>query len=359
MKRYLTYLLLVSCIALPTRAAAQERSTMRFEQDTWDFGRIRELDGPVEHTFTFTNTGRQPFVIEKVAVSCGCTTPVFSKDPVRPGQSGTITVRYDPTERPGEFSHDIHIGSRRGKNKNVIHIRGEVIPRPRSVEEDYPFTLADGLRISLLSLNFGTIRQGETKSLTVGYVNNSLIPITLGTETEPQRSFMYVDAPATIAPGERGEITVAYDLRDQTFYGRCSDRIYLTVNGKQELIPLSTTFTAIDSREGVDLRSAPGVLISPMFHDFGQVRRGEMMQLTLEIVNDGHKPLIVRWVHPRTGVTTTLREGLTVQPGDAVEFTATIDTTVLGRGVNTKSITVITNDPLNPVREIRFAATMK
>lgn len=359
MKHRLTYLFAACCILLPAAVSAQQSSTMRFEQEEWDFGRIREVDGPVEHTFTFTNTGRQPFVIEKVAVSCGCTTPLFSKDPIRPGEQGTLTVRYDPTERPGEFVHDIHIGSRKGRNKNVVRIRGEVIPRPRTIEEDYPFRIAGGVRVSQFSLYFGTVRQGETKALTVGYVNNSLQPATIGYLVEPQRSFIRVEAPTTLQPGERGVITVTYDLSGEEFFGRYSDRIYLTVNGVQELTPISTTFTAIDSAEGVDLRNSPGALISPQFHDFGQVQRGESLTLQLELTNDGSKPLIVRWVHPRAGVTTTLSQGVTVEPGEAYAFTARIDTSGLGRGINTKSITVITNDPLNPVREIRLVANVK
>lgn len=75
-------------------AAAQSQLT--FSCQEWDFGTIREADGPVSHTFTGENTGDRPLVILDVVTSCGCTVPDFSKRPILPGQKADIGVRFDP-----------------------------------------------------------------------------------------------------------------------------------------------------------------------------------------------------------------------------------------------------------------------
>jgi hypothetical protein len=351
MKRFFAIFL----IFLPLFTAAQASSTMRFAGgEVWDFGTVNEVGGVVEHTFKFTNSGRIAFVIEKVAIDCGCTTAAYSKEPVAPKGEGTVTVRFDPRDQAGAFEKTLRIVSKDGRNKNTLTIRGTVVPRPKSVEEEYPFVFSAGFRISNLLLNYGYLEQGKTKEMTVEYVNTSPVAMRLGFEQEPRRGFAHIDAPATVPAGSKGEIKVTYDLSRTTFYGRYSDRIYLTVNGVREMLPLSATFTAVDPPvEG------PDAVVAPLFHHFGSVRRGEKLTRTLEIANDGTGPLVVRWVGLRTGMTTSLREGLTVPPGAAEEFTVTMDTSGMARGVQTGTITIITNDPVRPVREVRSAAEVK
>jgi hypothetical protein len=344
---------------LPAPGVAQQASTMRFEHEEWDFGVVNAADGAVSHTFTFTNTGREAFVVERVSTNCNCTTPEYSTHPIAPRATGTVTVRFDPTEKPaGAFEQNVRIASLGGKNRNVLTIRGTVVPRPRSVEEDYPYAMGDdGLRLAQTSLNFGYVEQGAQKTMSVALINNSLTPIALSWNTQPEREFFKVDAPPVVGAGQRGEIAVSYDLRQTEFYGRYSDRIYLTVNGVRKLMPLSTTFTAVDAPVGGG--DAPRVEITPLFHNHGTVGHGEKLTRTLEIRNVGRRPLVVRWVNPRAGMTTTLSAGLTLQRGEAQEFTVTMNTGALGTGVQSVAMTVITNDPARPLRDIRSAATVR
>ncbi len=353
--RYIFILL----VLFPLAGWAQQSQTMKFAGDEWDFGRIMEVDGPVEHTFTFTNSGRVAFVIEKVEVGCGCTTPVFSKDPVLPGKQGRITIKYDPADRPGTFIHDIRITSKKGRNKNTIRIRGEVVPRPRSVEDDYPFSFPGGMRFSVLSLNFGTVEQGKAKSMTVGYANTSNRAVTMTFDLPARREFLSVTAPRTLHPGARGEITVTYDLSETSFYGRQTDRIIPVIDGVRQNLVLSATFTAIDRRDGVAPDEGPEIVISPMFHHFGDAGRTDKLSRKVRLTNEGRQPLIIRWVNTKPFVAAGLKAGTVVEPGAGIEFTVALDPSELDGGLNTGSVTVISNDPLRPVREIRFAVNVK
>lgn len=332
---------------------------MRFDGgQVWDFGTIEQVDGTIEHTMTFTNTGRIAFSIERVSVDCGCTTTNYTTDPVPPGGKGLIKLKFDPKERQGAVEQHVRIASKGGRNRNEITVRGTVIPRPRSIEEDYPFLFERGLRLSSLNLNFGYVDQGASKTMTVRYVNTSLLDIPIIAELQPAREWVHIDVPPVIEADSRGELRVTYDLRQTTFYGRYSDRVYLTVNGMRQPLPISCTFTAVDPATKADT-PAPDAVFAPAFHHHGAVRAREELSRTVELSNEGTAPLMVRWVYPRAGVSTTLREGTTVPPGQLCTFTITFNTAGLERGVQTGNLTVITNDPITPVRELRSAVEIE
>lgn len=67
---------------------------VKFDDEVFDFGTINEGD-VVTHKYTFTNTGSEPLVLSKVKPACGCTTPKWTRDPIAPGETGTIEARYD------------------------------------------------------------------------------------------------------------------------------------------------------------------------------------------------------------------------------------------------------------------------
>jgi len=101
-----------------------------FEKSTHDFSKIKEQDGNASYSFTFKNTGNAPLVINRVQASCGCTTPTWTKEPILPGKSGTITAVYNPLGRPGPFVKTISVLSNAGQNATTLTIKGDVTPKP-------------------------------------------------------------------------------------------------------------------------------------------------------------------------------------------------------------------------------------
>ena len=138
MKRLFSVALLSLSIGLISQLFAQNQKSepakkdgpeITFKEDLHDFGKIQE--GVVaEYTFTFTNSGNQPLVIEDVRPSCGCTSPSWSKEPVAPGQTGMIRVAYNSNGRPGSFYKSVSITSNVPNETKVLYIKGEVIPNP-------------------------------------------------------------------------------------------------------------------------------------------------------------------------------------------------------------------------------------
>lgn len=108
-----------------TKGTAQ----ISFAQKTHDFGNIPEDGGAVTCEFDFTNTGDAPLVIVSATASCGCTQPKFPAEPVKPGKTGKITVKYLPQNRPGEFDKTIKVRTNAKNAKKVsLRISGTVIP---------------------------------------------------------------------------------------------------------------------------------------------------------------------------------------------------------------------------------------
>ena len=98
-----------------------------FEDESHNFGAIKE--GLIaEYTFTFKNTGDQPLILKDVRPSCGCTTPEWSKEPVLPGKTGLIHVKYNSAGRPGKFNKSITITSNIPDETKILFITGTVAP---------------------------------------------------------------------------------------------------------------------------------------------------------------------------------------------------------------------------------------
>jgi len=126
MKKLSFLLILVLC----TGIMVAQQAVLSFDKTSHDFGKIKEQNGVASVTYTFTNNGDAPLVINRVQAACGCTTPTWTKEPVLPGKTGTITAAYNPQNRPGSFIKTISVFSNAGTNATVLTIKGEVIPKP-------------------------------------------------------------------------------------------------------------------------------------------------------------------------------------------------------------------------------------
>ncbi|TAK38595.1 MAG: DUF1573 domain-containing protein [Saprospiraceae bacterium] len=101
---------------------------MNFEQTEVDYGEIVQGADPLR-IFTFTNTGTEPLIISNAKGSCGCTVPKWPKDPILPGETSKIEVRYD-TNRVGPFQKTVTITTNEATNSHVLKIKGKVNPKP-------------------------------------------------------------------------------------------------------------------------------------------------------------------------------------------------------------------------------------
>lgn len=95
-----------------------------FEKLIHDYGTIKKgSNGNTE--FKFTNKGEKPLVLSNVRSSCGCTVPSWPKEPIEPGKTGVIKVRYN-TAGVGPFNKTITVSSNAVNSRVVLRIKGKV-----------------------------------------------------------------------------------------------------------------------------------------------------------------------------------------------------------------------------------------
>ena len=159
MKKTVLSIGLMLCLAMATTAqeavspnAARPETTtpnpvnpnaakFKFETEVLDYGTIEHnADGNRE--FKFTNTGKEPLIISNAVGSCGCTTPNWPKEPIKPGGTGVIKVKY-ATDRVGAFEKQITLTSNADTPSKVIKIKGVVKPDPTTGTTPTPEKPAD------------------------------------------------------------------------------------------------------------------------------------------------------------------------------------------------------------------------
>ncbi|RAR70153.1 DUF1573 domain-containing protein [Flavobacterium aciduliphilum] len=89
------------------------------KENTIDYGTTsKDIDDGVRK-FVFTNTGDAPLIISNAKSTCGCTVPDFPKEPIMPGNSSFITVKYNMN--PGPIRKTITIES------NAVNVEGGMV----------------------------------------------------------------------------------------------------------------------------------------------------------------------------------------------------------------------------------------
>lgn len=127
MKRIAMLMAALICWVGVSSAYAQSKAKIEAPETEYNFGKINEADGNVEHVFRINNTGTAPLVVTRVISSCGCTIPKFSRDPIAPGKSGSIIVVYNPTNRVYPFVKTVSVYSNGKEGPLVLTIKGEVV----------------------------------------------------------------------------------------------------------------------------------------------------------------------------------------------------------------------------------------
>jgi len=99
-------------------------SIFTWESTTHDFG-IIEQSNPAEHIFKFTNDGDQPLIISNVKASCGCTIAEYTKEPIAPGQKGSVSARYNAA-KIGAFTKTVSVIANTDTVAVVLTLKGVV-----------------------------------------------------------------------------------------------------------------------------------------------------------------------------------------------------------------------------------------
>ncbi|MBD3638407.1 MAG: DUF1573 domain-containing protein [Crocinitomicaceae bacterium] len=99
------------------------------DKEVHDYGTI-DQGGNGECVFIVTNTGTEPLILSRCKGSCGCTVPTCPQEPIAPGASAKIKVKYD-TNRVGPINKSVTITSNAVNEPNkIVRIKGNVKAKP-------------------------------------------------------------------------------------------------------------------------------------------------------------------------------------------------------------------------------------
>ncbi|MBN2274676.1 MAG: DUF1573 domain-containing protein [Bacteroidales bacterium] len=345
--------LLIMLYQVPFSSAQFLKPGISFHTADYNFGTIKEADGPVFYEFEYTNTGRVPLILNDVKATCGCTTPEWTKEPVVPGRQGSIKVKFDPKNRPGPFSKSITVICNADPPRHILTIKGTVIPAEKSKLVSalgYRYAIGD-LMLQTVHASFGDVFMGSTDTASINMVNSS-------SEKSVRPGFLKIPdhisvrfEPEVIPPGEMGRIVFIFSSAKRNDWDFIIDRLLLTVNG--ELMPRNTISLTANVKEDFSAMTAEQFSRSPVAifdtntHDFGSVPVNTRVEHGFLLTNKGRSDLYVRKVNASCGCTAVQPSKTVITPGESTVIKVQYDTRGRG-GADKKAVTVITNDPRRP-----------
>lgn len=104
-------------------------ASFQWESTLHNFGSIKQGD-VVNHTFKFTNSGTEPLQIQSTSTTCGCTVPEHTKEPIPPGGTGEVVVRFDSKGKSDQQNPVITVVANTNPKQTRLNLRGFVEATP-------------------------------------------------------------------------------------------------------------------------------------------------------------------------------------------------------------------------------------
>jgi len=332
-----------------------------FEKKEHHFGTFPEETGKVSYEFVFTNTGETPLVLNRVAASCGCTTPEWTKEPVAPGKSGKIEVTYNAQGRPGAFGKTVTVYSNSKSGTETLLIKGEVTPKSKNPEMAYPFSLDNNILTNKKEIKLSSIKNNETKKEVFNVFNNTDNTVEIKCDTQNSNFITVQENTIRVAPKTAAQFTLEFNGANASDFGPLKEFIIIepvsrATNARSDKNRVSVSATVVenfDSMTKEDWDNAPIAQLSMVMVDF----KGSLKKEKIEIRNTGKTPLKIRKVAIDNDLFSVTGGKDTVKPGSSVAYTITLkDSNVKGRASG--AITFVTNDPSAPLRTVKVVANL-
>jgi len=360
MKKFI-YSCLVIALFFTGSVMAQKKAIIKFDRSEYDYGLIKEEAGKAKCRFNFTNNGDDTLKLISVKPGCGCTTVDYTKTPVMPGKSGYIDAIFDPAKRPGMFTKSITVLTNDPAQKTVLlSLKGNVMAQPETSAEVFP-VVAGNLRMKSGQFNLGNIKNDEIRIDTLKIINNWKKTMNLGFKgLAPYVTAIAV--PAELKPGKQGLLIITYDASKRNDFGYVYDRVTLTTNdsispdkGINISMNLMEDFSKLTPEQ---LANAAKIKFEKVNYKFDKVKQGEKVDCEFVYTNIGKSDLSIRKIKASCGCTTTNAEKTLLKPGESSKISATFNTTGKS-GPQSKTITVITNDPIDTTVMLTIEGTIE
>ena len=342
-----------------------QQPVITFEKTEHDFGKINEADGRVSVVFNFKNEGMAPLVLSNVRASCGCTTPTWTKEPIEPGQTGAITVTYNPNGRPGRFQKTVTITSNASEPTKKVYIKGEVIPKQAKPVNQYKMAVG-ALNMKAKSLDLGTIKHGQKASGELEYTNQQKEDhkVELATNNETNAFLIHQVTLPEVKPNEVGKFIFAADTKGSKLYGPVEVYAYVVIDGKKELtddykLTIKANIEEDFSNLTVEQKQNAPILELPAEVNAGTFAAGKAHKFSFPLKNSGVNPLEIRRVYSPNDRIVVKSTPKPIKSGKKGAVTIEINAKDLKPGAYSRELTVISNDYQNPIKKVTIHFTVQ
>lgn len=353
-------ILLAAILLLHTNTQAQWKSSnISLEASSHNFGTIMEDGGTLEHRFGVTNTGDTPLIIHRVTSTCVCIKLDWTMEPIIPGARGEVVITYNPSGRPGPFNHPITIFSNATEGGLVYSIQGVVNPRAKTEADLYRRRFGN-LGLTSTNIGFSRIFSEETRVDSIGIYNFGSEPIEVSFDRVPDH-VRIVSTPSKLNPSEKGYIVVTFMANKLDEWGFVVNRVQLILNTERPLNSMISINATIEEdftkMSEIQLENAPRITFREVEMNFGELLEGDVAEHEFVFTNTGKSDLIIRRIRASCGCTTVAPDVSVIKPGQTSSLKASFRTQGF-TGRQSKTVTVITNDPKNPTTSLRISGNV-
>lgn len=338
---------------------AQDMTEIKFEKLSHNFGQIKEINGPVSYKFVFTNLGDKPFVIQKVVPSCGCTTPAYSQEAVKPGKTGFVQATFNPENKHHDFHEMVTVIGNSKKGDIRLSINGYVVPRPRTVLDDYPAVMGK-LRFKVNHVVFGDIFSGEMDTAFIEIYNPSNDKVIVKSIESP-RHILFETLPKVILPKQETKIELYYSSYLKGELGYVFDRIQLITddesNTLKEVVVVANIKENLKEMSEEEKKKMGQISFDKIEHNFGSLKKGDVVEYEFKFKNTGEGQLVIYDTKSDCGCTSTTMGRNKYEAGEEGHVKIVLNTSKKD-GIVKERVIIKTSDPFNPETILIIKATV-
>ena len=351
------------CMALAAVAMMAQDPVITFTKTEHDFGKINEADGRVSTVFEFKNEGMAPLILSNVRASCGCTTPTWTKEPVEPGQTGTITVTYNPNGRPGRFQKTVTITSNATEATKRVYIKGEVIPKQAKQENQFKIAVGE-LNMKSTTLDMGDIKKGDSQTAELEYTNLKAEEHKVDLAVSAADAWLIHQASLPVVKNkEVGKFVFVIDSKNMKLYGPVEAAAYVVVDGKKDIsAPFKLTIKAnivedfsqltVEQKQQAPIAELEGEI------NMGKIAAGKVHKYVLPVKNSGVNPLEIRRAYSADPIL-NFKTPKAIKSGKKGAISIELNAKGLKAGAYSREMVVITNDYKNPIKKVKVNFTVE
>lgn len=353
--KYNILVILISLIGICAYAQSGADMPIRFNKTSHNFGKFSINAGKQQCSFEFTNQGNSPVVIFNVISSCGCTEPVWPREPIMPGKGGKIEVTFLNDQGPYPFEKTLTVYTSASKKPILLRISGVVYEKEKSIKEMFPIAIGP-LGVISDNIKMGQLNQGYVKSGSLSVANLSGKDVEVKFANVSEGLSVSVE-PKVIKAGDIGEISYTVNTNLKENWGNTVYSAGVVCNGVTAPKKLKFNCMIIDNLSALskeEKNKGAMVLAKNSSVNLGSVAKGKSVTAEFALRNTGYSDLKIHKAD-NNNKDFKIEAPAVVKPGEEFKVKAIIDTNKYS-GEEVFTITLVTNSPNRPLTNLFVSA---